>query len=32
MKFKAALLQTSSFSEDQGKNLAKGIQACREAR
>jgi predicted amidohydrolase len=32
MKFKVALLQISSFGDDQGKNLAKGVQACREAK
>jgi predicted amidohydrolase len=32
MKFKVALLQITPFGEDQGKNLAKGIRACREAR
>lgn len=32
MNFKVALLQISSFGDDQGKNLAKGIQACREAK
>jgi predicted amidohydrolase len=32
MKFKVALLQITSFGDDQGKNLAKGVQACREAK
>jgi N-carbamoylputrescine amidase len=32
MNFKVALLQISSFGNDQGKNLAKGVQACREAK
>jgi len=32
MKFKVALLQISSFGDDQGKNLAKGVEACREAK
>jgi predicted amidohydrolase len=32
MKFKVALLQISSFRDDQGKNLAKGVQTCREAK
>lgn len=32
MKFRVALLQISSFGDDQGKNLAKGVQACREAK
>src|SRR5258708_26824352 len=32
MKFKVALLQITSFGADQGKNLAKGVQACREAK
>jgi 5-aminopentanamidase len=32
MKFKVALLQISSSGDDQGTNLAKGVQACREAK
>ncbi len=32
MKFKVALLQIPSFGDDQGKNVAKGVQACREAK
>jgi N-carbamoylputrescine amidase len=32
MKFKVALLQIAAFGEDQDKNLAKGVQACREAK
>lgn len=32
MKFRVALLQISPFGNDQGKNLAKGVQACREAK
>jgi predicted amidohydrolase len=32
MKFRVALLQISSFGDDQSKNLAKGVQACREAK
>src|ERR1700746_854535 len=32
MKFRVALLQISSFADDQGKNLAKGIQVCRQAK
>jgi predicted amidohydrolase len=32
MKFRVALLQISSIGDDQGKNLAKGVQACREAK
>jgi len=32
MKFSVALLQISSFGDDQGKNLTKGVQACREAK
>ncbi len=32
MKFKVALLQITPFGDDQGKNLAKGVQACREAK
>jgi len=32
MKFRVALLQISSFGDDQGKNLAKGVQACRQAK
>jgi predicted amidohydrolase len=32
MKFKVALLQISPCGDDQGKNLAKGVQACREAK
>jgi N-carbamoylputrescine amidase len=32
MKFNVALLQISAFGDDQDKNLAKGVQACREAK
>jgi predicted amidohydrolase len=32
MKFKVALLQITSGGDDRGKNLAKGVQACREAK
>jgi len=32
MKFRVALLQISSFGDDQSKNLAKGVLACREAK
>jgi predicted amidohydrolase len=32
MKFKVALLQIAPFGDDQRKNLAKGVQACREAK
>ena len=32
MEFRVALLQISSLGDDQGKNLAKGVQACREAK
>jgi predicted amidohydrolase len=32
MKFSTALLQISPFGDDQDKNLAKGVQACREAK
>ncbi len=32
MKFRVALLQISPFGDDQGKNLVKGVQACREAK
>jgi len=32
MKFTVALLQISSFGNDQGKNLAKVVQACGEAK
>jgi hypothetical protein len=32
MKFKVALLQIASCGNDQEKNLAKGVQACREAK
>ncbi len=32
MKFTVALLQISSFGNDQGKNLVRGVQACREAK
>lgn len=32
MKFKVAMLQISSFGDDQGKNLAKGAKACRKAK
>lgn len=32
MKFRVALLQISPFSDDQGKNLPKGVQACRQAK
>jgi N-carbamoylputrescine amidase len=32
MKFTVALLQVSSLGNDQGKNLAKGVQACHEAK
>ena len=32
MKFRVALLQISSFGDDQSKNLVKGVQACREAK
>jgi predicted amidohydrolase len=32
MKFRVALLQISPFGDDQCKNLAKGVQACREAK
>jgi predicted amidohydrolase len=32
MKFKIALLQITAFGDDQKKNLAKGLEACREAK
>jgi predicted amidohydrolase len=32
MKFNVALLQISAFGDDQDKNLAKGVQACHEAK
>jgi N-carbamoylputrescine amidase len=32
MKFNLALLQISAFRDDQDKNLAKGVQACLEAK
>jgi predicted amidohydrolase len=32
MKFTVALLQIAPFGNDQGKNLAKGLQHCREAK
>jgi predicted amidohydrolase len=32
MKFNVALLQIASCGDDQGKNLAEGVQACREAK
>lgn len=32
MKFKVALLQVTSFGDDQEKNLAKGVRACGEAK
>jgi len=32
MKFRVALLQISAFGDDQSRNLAKGAQACREAK
>jgi predicted amidohydrolase len=32
MKFRVALLQISPFGDDQDKNLAKGVQTCRQAK
>ena len=32
MKFKVALLQIAAFQNDQGKNLARGVEACLEAK
>jgi predicted amidohydrolase len=32
MKFKVALLQISPVGDDQGRNLAKGVEACRKAK
>jgi len=32
MQFRVALLQLSPFGDDQGKNLAKGVRACCEAK
>jgi N-carbamoylputrescine amidase len=32
MKFKVAMLQIAPFGDDQGKNLARGVRACRDAK
>lgn len=32
MKFRVALLQVSPFGNDQGRNLAKGLQYCRDSK
>ena len=32
MKFTVAMLQIAAFGDDQGRNLAKGLQYCRDSK